>query len=135
MSTIPTTFFKTKWQIKFNTVQYTSNQTDIPSMRFSNLEVGKTYRLTMSASIINGDASGELRAMHDSSVIAVFSNKSPSLNNNDRGIGGSSRIFTATATSLTFDYVEFDTAAQLDNTNTWAIIEELSNHELTSEWL
>jgi hypothetical protein len=126
---------KTKWQRKQNAVQYTANQTDIPSMRFSNLTIGKTYRLSMQISVINGDSSAQVFAIHNGSAIAAVSNKTTSVNNNDRSIAGTSTIFMATATTLTFNYVEFDPAGQLDaGEDTFAVLEELPNHEVTTDW-
>ena len=133
-SLVTTTTSKTKWQRRNNAVQYTANQADIPSLRLSNLTVGKTYRLSMQISIINGDAAGQVDAFHNGSVIATVSSKTTSVNNNDRIIAGTSSIFTATATTVTFNYIEFDIAAQLDVADTFVILEELPNHEVTTDW-
>jgi hypothetical protein len=128
-------YTKTKWQKKTNIVQYLSNQVDIPSLRFSNLTLGKTYRVTMQMSIINGDSSGQVDAIHNGLVIATVTNKTTITGNNDRSINGTSALFVATATTLTFNYTEFDAAAQLDgNADTFVILEELPNHEETTQW-
>ena len=132
---------KTKYQFKklaSNKMTSGGGSQALTDLSFSNLEVGKTYKLTAQASMtVHGTSATE--------YVGVSWNTPPVdlylLNRADTGpdvivqVTGSSIIFTATATTLNATGI-FGGAN--DNTlgaaSTFAILEELTNHEPVTTW-
>lgn len=126
------------YQIKTLSSNILVDQSDIPSLRLNNLTIGKTYRLSMNFSVINGDSNGRLTAQHNGNVILRIGQKTTGVNNEDRATVGNSVIFTATATTVIFNYNEFDVGAQAEGngttSETFVQLEELDRHLATTQW-
>ena len=118
------------WQKKVLSTPITSNTTNIGDLQFSNLEIGKIYRVTILGHFSVYDSSTSLSAVHNGSVITniYFSNSVSG------GVtSGTSVIFTATATALTFDFsVSGNHAPRMGSGS--VILEELPYHLETTKW-
>jgi len=130
--------FKTPVQIRTLSADVTSNQADIPSLRYANLEVGKLYRVTIHHRALDGGNSLQLEAVHDGTAILGTQTNTDPTSSSDRSDIGTDVVFTATATALTFDYTEFDAGAVLEGNGTtretFVMLEELPFHEFTTKW-
>lgn len=127
------------WKINFLDADITSNATDISSLRYNNLEIGKTYRVSINMKAINGSATTNITAHSDSiGTILRNENKTDGAGNEDRSITGNSTIFIAQDTTLKFSYVEFDSGALIEGSGnyqeTWVMLEELPIHTETDKW-
>lgn len=125
-------FGKTKFQQKFLLADNGGGA--LTDLTFNNLEIGKKYKVTMQGMIdgAGSTASGYIRAFHNSAQILEASVANSSIHGNS-----SSRLFVATATTLTFTYVSNsagDIQGNGTDAETWAILEELPNHEVTTQW-
>ncbi len=143
------TFEKTtKWQTKFlsSTVNVTgSGITNVSDFTFNNLQIGKTYRITLNGRIDLNPSTGAteqviLVAKHNGNAVASIEfRQDDSASDNQRiGVAGTG-IFTATATSLTVDLVHTCTNGTLQTPNvshysSAATIEELPSHAETSDF-
>lgn len=134
-------FGKTKWQQRYLLANNTTSGTvtDIADLRFSNLEIGKTYRIygQLDCIFASDPSSGTLRSYHDGQVLATVSTKGTTVGGNDRGtVSMQSAPFVATTTTVTTDYVSDGTtiiSAAVSNP-TFLVLEELPNHEQTTDW-
>ena len=131
----------TKWQKKVLSATLSASATDIASLRFSNLEIGKTYKLSMNAyhRILGTNASEESRltAKHNGSIILYAEYRDDDKDSSEgRSVQHTKTIFTAAATTVTFDYYENGICELqgIQNAYTYAILEELPNHEEVSIW-
>lgn len=127
-----------KYAIHSLTADILSNTNDIASLRFSNLEIGKKYRLTMKRQAVDGGATAALLAIHNGSQLLNVRGNTDSTSSNDRSSTGVSVIFVATGTTITFNYEESDGGAFLEGNGTtqetFAMLEELPNHVVTTQW-
>jgi hypothetical protein len=127
-----------KFQTKFLTADVTS-ATTVPALDFSGLTVGKTYKLTVSP-MINVAGSSEdlvLSFTHNSTVILTAGLNMPNSTLGPTLEFGRSRIFTATASTISAEVTTYSGSPILrgDATalETYATIEELNNYqEVTS---
>lgn len=124
------------YQINKLSTDVTTAQT-VTDLGFSNLTIGKHYRLTMNASLnVGGGSNCSLTAVHDSSSIL----RAHLGTNSGTSVSGShtqSIIFEATTTSLTFSYSIGGGSATLQGANdtleTYVMIEEIpSANEVSS---
>ena len=131
------------WQKKNLTSDRTTDVTNIAEMQFTNLVVGKTYRLTYQARVqlagSSGTDFGQLYPLHNGTRLGVIILRADSASGNppvyELG-AGSGTIFTAEATSLTFDWDQNggSKTLRLVNNGTYAILEELPDHKEVSIW-
>ena len=129
----------TKYQVKYLPSDVTTDTTDISTIRFENMEIGKLYRVKMRPRIaVSSNSSAKLIANHDGAVIAVYLNGTPSEATDLRSEGLSeSPPFVATATTVTFDFAENASATLEGNGSareTWVMLEELPSHVQTTQW-
>jgi len=130
-----------KYQTKYLPSNITNTNTNpISSLTFNNLTIGKNYRVTLSISAVaqnNGD-NIFLQAVHNSvpvcRQIATVPNEGPA----DRvQVNGSGAIFTASATTVTFQ-VSFSGGGVLEGNGsssyTWAMLEECDDMIPTTDW-
>lgn len=113
-----------------------SSSTDIADLRFINLEIGKIYRVYGQADVVSGTGpgAGTLTILHDGAEITEFTGKVTTDGGNDRQKSGfNSAPFVATTTTVTADY-STNNQAVLVNTGTFVVLEELPNHEETTQW-
>lgn len=127
-----------KYQKKPLSAALSATTADIASMRFSNLEIGKHYKLTLHAYLINvGVAIGQLDAVHNGNVIAN--------RRSDNDVGGAQNTqassvsvnFEATATTVTFNFTRTGSSTLQGNgtlAQTFAMLEELSRRVETNIW-
>lgn len=135
------TVTKVKYQINTLSGDITADTNDIASLRFSNLEIGKTYRLNIHMMAINGDNPSILFARHvgyEMGTLIRHQSKSASIGPDDRTAESSEIIFEATSTSITFDWSENTGTTTLEGNDTteqtFVMLEELPNHEVTTQW-
>ena len=120
----------------------TELNTVVSALGFSNLEIGKTYRVTMQAAIQANDGNNvALSAVHDGNIICAVEYENDAGTGSDNMRAGTSKVFTATATTVLFQtsgMVGGGAADALlgDGTlaRTFTQLEELTNHEVTTKW-
>ena len=129
-----------KWQRKFLPSNITVSTTDISSLRFSNLVVGKVYAVS-GQSIVNGNAAGSafyngsFAAIHNGVVIALTDNVYVSLpQQTNHYLALNRAVFVAAATTVTFNFGHSNMNLYGDGTTagTYVQIEELNNYEQTA---
>src|SRR5690606_16912407 len=100
------------YQIKTLNADITATTADIAALRFSNLEVGKTYRLSGSAYIeANGSESeGRLEAYHNGVNILGWEFDQEASSGTGQATWGNAIVFVATTSSITFNFEEVNTA-------------------------
>lgn len=130
-----------KYAIKTLSADITAGALDIADLRLNNLEIGKTYKLTAKMlCFINNDGNVSLEINHDGAEIGlcIFTAGVAGPDSIDTtGNDSTQVIFTATATTVTFDSAADGDGSLLgDGTTreTFVMLEELPNHEVTSEW-
>lgn len=131
--------FDILYQIRTLNSDITATDTNIADLRFINLEIGKTYRLTFKAALaFLGNAASEIHAIHNGNVLIRFD-----ANGTGTTVGeqtpGASVVFQATATSITFTTIgaiSADNRVEGDGTlaQTWSMLEELPHHVATVQW-
>lgn len=126
----------TKWQIKTLSSLLTANG-DIAELEFT-LEVGKTYRVT-----INGDLDADPTRGTISLAVKDGATRFASVQATDGlQLQGVSVIRTMTNTSLSIEAIGLTGGSSSDNRivgdgttdSTHVIVEELPNHEETTQW-
>ncbi len=128
-----------RWQKKYLTDATVSASTDpLTSMTFT-LEAGKTYRITVQASITTADGGlGYIDIKDTATTIArVGSDAGTAATDDADNIISTSAIYTMTGTSLTFAFTESGNATlngNSSNVNTWALVEELPYHLAYTAW-
>jgi hypothetical protein len=133
-------YTKTKWQVRILPGNISSNTTDISSLRFINLVVGRTYKLAMQmdTSLTNNNfRTATLAAIHNGVTIAKVRSGSANTGNEVNYGMGTTVNFTASATTLTFNAFFTNPGSILgDGTRaaTFVMLEELPNHEETTQW-
>lgn len=117
------------WQRKNLSANTTTNTQSRTEMDFNNLEVGRTYRLSLSVGI-SGSATGVgMRyVMNGTDLIQTATNSATAVD----GRAGNSVIFTATAASITA--ITITGGSTIVATHTYGILEELPFHAQTSKW-
>ena len=105
------------------TVAITNSQTNIAELAFNNLTVGNIYRVTVQI-LSNTTGYARIFAKHDGNTILITGSDPTNASYDDYG---SSIIFKATATSVTFDSSVVSGTIGLSN-RTWTMIEELPYH-------
>lgn len=130
-------YTKTKWQKRFLLSNITVNTPDITDLKFSNLTIGKTYRVTCQASVISGAQNGRVTAYNGATILAQTQNQTDGTGPSDRFVQTFTTIFTASSVAVTFDFAE-NTVNTLEGDGTawtsWSMLEELPNHEVTTQW-
>lgn len=121
---------KTKWQKKIMTTANTPSQ-----MNFSNLELGKTYRLSLHAYMqVDGSESAiELSATHNGGYLTRLQINGGTAAD-IASEKGTSIIFVATGTTVTFSQASVGGNPTISANITHATLEELPLHEQTSQW-
>jgi hypothetical protein len=133
---------QTKYQIKTLTANATSNGT-VAALGFSNLEIGKTYRVSgqFSVALNTGAAQPavDISIIHNSATIvgAYIRNRQTSSTTGDVFVNGFNRIFVAAATSLSVSIGSVganDYIVGSSNFETFLMVEELPTHTVTTDW-
>ncbi len=127
---------KIKWQKKSLITQVITNQT-VTELSFSNLEIGKTYRL--SGQLDYGTQAGDYSIMHTTFTCGgtvVFLSQQGT--RTSVGWGGDhprplSSTFTADGTDLTC-VTSLHNDGTLRTGSTFVILEEVANPEITTDW-
>jgi len=107
---------------------------------FSNLTIGKTYKISVSADMTVPDSGGTdycaVETYHGGTkVMSTLNLVGGSSGASQYVSAGASAIFVATTTTLTFLITVVGTAeVREDGTGTWAILEELPQHAITTDW-
>lgn len=121
---------KVLWQKKTMTTVNTPSQ-----MNFSNLVIGKTYRLSLHAymQVDGNESSISVEGVHNGTGIVKL------LLNGGTGTdialeAGDSIVFIATATTVTFSQASTGASPSVAANRTWAVLEELPLHQQTSQW-
>ena len=121
---------KNKWQRRSLVTSLSAPDSDIAELRFINLVVGKTYKVSFQAYLrittALANSSVQLLAKHNSINLA---NVYLQVDDNDEIVAGNSAIFTATTTTLEFEFTETGTGSLTASGFTWSQIEELNNYE------
>lgn len=123
---------KTLWQQNKLTTTLTSEIEDIEDLRFNSLEIGKTYRLTLSVDLEVGGGHAGVRVMHNGNTISFLYHTGHETNGEYMWTGNSV-VFTASSTTLQFN-LEGSGTIYLRNRQTYATLEELPYHEQTTQW-
>lgn len=127
-----------KYQKKVLSSNLNGTTIDIADLRFSNLEIGKTYKVTLQAQMqVDGSES-------DVQIFGQFGGTGSTVTKvrNNTGSGtdfiltaSSVDIVTATATTLIYDYiVNSGSNPILSQDETYVIVEELPVHTATTDW-
>jgi len=145
VSSTLTSYTKTKWQQKVlaSTDFLGGNaSSNLTTLTFNNLSVGKTYRLSMLAylSAYNGASSfsdGNALDAYHNSVLILEARDSRYIGSSigQSSTIGATTVFTATATTVTFVHssANGNTTVTLGG-GSWVLLEELPNHEATTQW-
>jgi hypothetical protein len=130
--------FTIPWQQKFLTANISATTVNIADLRFNNLTVGKTYRVTVQGQMVAGDNNGYLSANHNGVILCNMQNQPGGAGPEDRFIQTMVAIFVATATTVTFNFTENTNVVLEGNgtsTQTWSMLEELPHHAVTTQWI
>ncbi|OQW46486.1 MAG: hypothetical protein A4S09_16345 [Proteobacteria bacterium SG_bin7] len=130
-----------KYSIPFQTKTLPSNisvnTSDITSLRFNSLQVGKRYRVTAQVSVVAGDNAGRFLAHHNGNTILRVENQPTGAGPNARFVQTGVAVFTATASTVVFSFTVLSVAT-LEGSGafdtTWVMLEELPQHEPTTQW-
>lgn len=134
------------YQEKFLTVDLTANTSDIADLRFSNLEIGKTYRVTayLNCKFLTSTGNGVFLIVRNDTgnpgmkLQVGFAQNTSGTGDEMQGIFGGSTVFVATTTTMTCDAIvasgaSMESSATLNNT-TRVLLEELPGHSVTTQW-
>ena len=118
-----------------------SNFTNVPDLAFDNLEIGKTYKLHLKAHLVFTGTSvtelARLDANHDGIAITHLESRNDQQGERTDLAAGVTTIFTAAATTITFELESNVTGTVLLEASpdeTYSILEELPNHIETSDF-
>ena len=104
---------------------------------FNNLEVGKIYRYTgqFKCNGLDDASTATINIANGAQILPqlFIYDRGPGSSFNSSDILTTSKVFTATSTTLTFDFVEAGTC-QVTQTDSFIDLEELPNHEETTQW-
>lgn len=128
------------YQIKTLSTDISSAQT-IADLTFNNLEIGKTYRVSLQAwvgSLGTPEATAAVAITHDGTTIGrALHHMGGASTQNEDNEHSTVVVFEATATTLTFVFSESGSGVCYGNgtqSETFAILEELPQHVPTSQW-
>lgn len=124
-------YTKTKWQKKSLTGGFVSNSSNVPSLSFNNLVVGKTYRASMQTTIFTWNNGTCDVSLYNGVNVILFNSFDPSDSVSARRTYGSSSVFVATVTTV-IAAVASGGSSYLEAADIF--IEELPNHEITTLW-
>lgn len=134
----PIVLQENKFQMKFLASDVTSNTTGVSGIGYSNLVTGRLYRVCANAYITTTtSSSGTLDTVHNGGTILKLLRKGDGGTSAGDGANsyGSCRIFTAAASTVTFNFTE-STVAVLEGTGdiegTWTSLEELNSYREAS---
>lgn len=132
---------KKRWQKKYLTpTDITVTTADITSLKFNNLTIGKTYKLIMSGSMgLSGSSTGEyvvFSAVCGSTLMNIRFRQDSGPADTRTLSACNHKIFVAAGTTLSFGVNIVGTGyLSAGETETYAILEELSDHEVTTSWI
>jgi hypothetical protein len=122
---------KVKWQRKSFVGP---SSTDGIKIQFNNLEIGKTYRISGNASILENDGTTQQVTFYNGSN-SIMSIKYDGYSTANEGIdAGNLEIFTATDATFTVEAENFASQPGRILYYVNATLEELPNHEVTTQW-
>ena len=130
-----------RYEVRTLPANVTVGTIDIAALRFNNLEIGKTYRLTISPQAIHSaNTNIMLRAVHDSISILNVQVQPDNGGPSDRfAMGRTLPAFVATDTFVQFDLAISGVGGQLEGNSTtfqtYVALEELPNHVPTTQWV
>jgi hypothetical protein len=125
---------KTKWQTKDLLVAQTAFGA-IPAMSFNNLTIGRSYRLTthLYATFIGVAVDNITISASGAVAQTLWSFRWDSSAFTSSQTGDASIVFTALSTTLTLS-MGGNTTSQTLQLGSTATLEELPNHEVTTQW-
>lgn len=132
-------YTKTKHQIKYLSASLSTQTVDIASLHFNNIEIGKTYRVTFQSSVY-GIGSNESYGILDIFNGVTHLTRSRATSNfadrYSRFVTGGAVVFTASSTYIQCDFAENATWVMeaAGAQGTWVQLEELPNHQITTQW-
>ncbi len=128
----------TKWQvIELSSPTGPNASVHLTSeLQFNNLEIGKTYKVTahvffQESTSTNNDKNCSFNIIHDGNTLISLRHRDAE-STDGRGAMGGSRVFTATATTIT--NTTFLSNSIMTAGNSWIMLEELPNHEEVTDW-
>jgi hypothetical protein len=110
--------------------------TAIPNLTFNNLIVGKNYRVHLHAELVVfvNAAGAAVRGLHNGlEIIAVYYEGVASASNRWM-TAGTTRLFTASATTMTFNFINTSGANGSAVNKAWVILEELNDTDLSTSF-
>ena len=128
-----------KYQTKTLPSDISTTTSPITSLGFNNLTVGKNYRVTMAGSFVSSaNANMDFRATHNGIDVCRLMTVVEAGGSSDRNIlTGSGRVFTATATTVSFS-IAMNAAGILEGdgstTETYVMLEECDDMIPTTDW-
>ncbi|GAB1376777.1 hypothetical protein MASR1M48_16290 [Lactococcus petauri] len=139
LSSLFNLYTKTRYQTKILAATISATTADIAGLRFSNLTIGKTYRLSGQANLQSNvpDGQAKLTVKNGATVIAVAIHDQSSGGSGSIGQFAISALFVATSTGISSDVgVIAGGGLAGDGTanGSFLTIEELPNHEITNAW-
>ena len=137
-----TDFTKTKTQTKILASDIVELNTTIAALTFNNLVIGKKYKVWLQGAISSPDANNvTFSANHDGSVLCMIENEGANTSDDNARVGTSSPPFIATANTVTFVTAGMVIGGSADIlagngtlAETFVVIEELPNHEITTDF-
>lgn len=128
-------YTKTKWQKKLNP---SNVSTDTTFLTFNNLTIGKTYRVTAKGFIqLDAGSVAQFRIYNGATEIDRIYFQNNTATSGMQHTAAVPKPFVATSTTLTaqsFNMSGGDLIFGGAESDTWVILEELPNHEVTTQW-
>ena len=128
-------YTKTKWQKKTLTSTINTNGAVVSEFAYNNLVIGKSYQLRCHAIFSlppSGFTDASVNFNHNSSSVLSLRANATQTGNTHAFTFGDSNIFVATATTITASFA--NNLGGAIATGSYAILEELPNHEVTTQW-
>jgi hypothetical protein len=128
-------YTKTKWQRKTLPVSVNTSG-PIAAYTYNNLSVGNTYKLTIHSNFSlppSGFTSARLDFTHNAALLISSRADMTDPGNAHNNVNGTSIVFVATGTTLTASFDQLG-GGQLNGLSSFTILEELPNHEQTTQW-
>ena len=129
---------QTKYAINPLGTSLTGSDSDNADLRFINLTIGKQYKVTISGLFIvpssSGTDFGRIQAFNNGVVVGSITSSMNDTSAIDIEVG-TSKIFTAAATTLAFNCTVSGTATISNSgSRTYTMLEELPQHAITTDW-
>lgn len=108
----------------------------IPSLAFNNLVVGKNYRVSLHADLIEyvNAVGAAVKGYHNSVELLKVHHETAITAANRSMSAGTTQLFTAAASTLTFNFVNTSGPNGSGVNNAWVILEELNDTDVTTDF-